>query len=243
MLNFLITILSRIFSAKWNLVLYVLTLRLIKAPFYSVLDMFILNIILKYFLFLFVGFLITYFWTKYIWDIFFKNSHLFNLLDRSIAYDLLAIVMYLVLPLIIISSPLCGGYLYVVSSTLAQEYATMPALDHSVALNNPELGVRLARIKHRFPNAWTPLAEKRKLEILANALSRNGDSKKVELAQVLYEHIAEDKKQAKALLEEAHRISVVKDTHDFRSFNSAPWWEQQFLSKPGVWFFKDWFFY
>jgi len=56
MLTSLRTIISYIFSVKLNFLLYILTLRMIKSPFYSVLDLFIVNPILKYFIFLLVGF-------------------------------------------------------------------------------------------------------------------------------------------------------------------------------------------
>jgi len=56
MLTSLRTIISYIFSVKLDFLLYILTLRMIKSPFYSVLDLFIVNPILKYFIFLLVGF-------------------------------------------------------------------------------------------------------------------------------------------------------------------------------------------
>jgi len=56
MLTYLRTIISYIFSVKLDFLLYILTLRMIKSPFYSVLDLFIVNPILKYFIFLLVGF-------------------------------------------------------------------------------------------------------------------------------------------------------------------------------------------
>ena len=148
-----------------------------------------------------MGYLITYFFTKYIWDKYFTNSYIFKLLNRSIVYDLLTMVIYLVLPVIVISSPLLAGFVFVATTTLTSEYATMPKLSDSL-LYSGEYSDLITRMTKHFPHEYTPynsLVGKRKLEIVANALSREGDSKKTALAQVFDEHIASDKKLAKQI--------------------------------------------
>jgi len=60
--------------------------------------------------------------------------------------------------------------------------------------------ILMRRANRFFSGDLTPLIGKKKLEVVANALIRDaaktGYSKKMELAQVFYEHIADDKKKS-----------------------------------------------
>jgi len=233
-------ILISLLKVKWNFLLFCVVLRLIKSPFYSVIELFIANIIFKYFLFLFVGYLITYLLSKYVWDKYFKNSYLFNLLDRSIAYDLVTIVLLIVLPLVVISSPSWSGYVFVISTTLREQYATMPNVSYEMFTTKFQEAHR--RAYHKFPAHWTPLAEKKKLEVVANALSREGpeNEKASALSQVLHEYISKDKNEAIAIFKDAHRSAIIKDNYE-EEFIGVRHFEDTLTRQPGVSFFSSWF--
>jgi hypothetical protein len=167
---------------------------------------------------------------------------MYNLLDRSIAYDLLTIVIYLVLPLTIISSPLLSGFVFVATTTLTSEYATMPDIDPSI-VRGPMYSGPLGRLYSHFPSEQFPynsLVGKRKLEIVANVLSREGDSKKTALSQVFNEYIAADKKLTKEIWDEGHRCTIILDK------NAAPYQrvdvEHRLITNPHITYFKDWLF-
>ena len=164
---------------------------------------------------------------------------MFNLLDRSIAYDLLTIVIYLVLPLMVISSPLLSGFVFVATSTLTSEYATMPAIDPSI-MNGPVYRDTVRRLYRHFPNQDVPynsLVGKRKLEIKGNVLSREGDNRKTALAQVFNEYIANDKKLAKEIWDEGHRGTIIIDKNAGRYDRVDT--EHRLITNPHITYFKD----
>lgn len=130
---------------------------------------------------------------------------------------------------VVITSPLLTGFVFI--TTIAQEYATMPNISAAMQSNQHIL---MRRANRFFSGDLTPLIGKKKLEVVANALIRDaaktGYSKKMELAQVFYEHIADDKKKAIEMADEGHRYAIIRDKFNGHRHGH----ETYFLESAGV---------
>ena len=83
-----------IINAKWNGLAYIVVLRIIKSPISYYIRSIVPNLMAQLFIIIVVGLVISYLWKKFIWDKYFIDSPIFNLLDRPIIDDIAKITFF-----------------------------------------------------------------------------------------------------------------------------------------------------
>ena len=89
-------ILNILLNAKLNDLVLLIILRIIKLPIYSLLAFFLSNSVLIFCLYIFIGTIITYCFSKFIWDPYWKNSPAFKFLDIYVLDHVIGMVLFFV---------------------------------------------------------------------------------------------------------------------------------------------------